>query len=172
MTPNAARGWVLLEMMVSLAIFVMTATAVLSALDRGLSSAERTRDRAKAVDLALSTMVKLEAGLGTVQSLVGPVPAWEPPLVSEGPFDESAPGGFSETIPEDSMWEVEIDTMRSEFPGLTLVTVTVVKRAGLDSESLVASYTLHQLVRLGDEDADTVGELDDMAVEASQGEGR
>lgn len=172
MSRTAARGWVLLEMMVSLAIFVVTALAVLSALDRGIASAERTRDRAKAVDLALSTMVKLEAGLGTVQSLVGPVPAWEPPLVSDGPFDESAPGGFSETVPEDTMWEVEIDTLRSEFPGLTHVTVTVVKRAGMDSDALVASYTLHQLVRLGDEGEDTVGELDDMAVEASRAEGR
>lgn len=170
MKTGTERGWVLLEMMISLAIFVMTAIAMLSAMDRGLSSAERTRDQAKAVDLAVSTMVKLEAGLGTVQSLVGPVPAWEPPLASdEGMFDESAPGGFSETIPEDSMWEIEIDTVRSEFPGLTNVTVTVLKRAGVGSESLVASYSLHQLVRLGEESEDTVGELDDMAVGVSRG---
>ncbi len=170
-TARIARGWVLLEMMVSLAIFAMTALAVLAAIDRGLSSAERTRGQAQAVDLATSTMVKLEAGLGTVQNLAGPVPAWEPPLVSDGPFDESAPGGFSETLPAESLWEIEIDTIRSEFPGLTHVTVTVVKRASPDSESLVASYTLHQLVRLADAEEDVVGELDEIAIEAMQGGG-
>lgn len=164
-------GWVLLEMMVALAIFVLTALAVLGAVDRGLTSAGRTRDYAKAVDLATSTMAKLGAGLGTVQSLSGPVPPWEPPLVSDGPFDESAPGGFSETAPVDTGWEVEVDTVRSEFAGLTHVIVTVVKRPNPDSESLDVSYTLHQLVRLGDEGEDVVGELDDMAVEALRGGG-
>lgn len=171
-TARATGGWVLLEMMVSLAIFAMTALAVLGAVDRGLSSAERTRQQARAVDLATSTMAKLEAGLGTVQNLAGPVPAWEPPMVSDGPFDESAPGGFSEVPPAESGWEIEIDTIRSEFPGLTNVTVTVVKRPSPNSDSLVASYSLHQLVRLANPEDDVVGELDEMAIEAMKGGGK
>lgn len=164
-----SRGWVLLEMLAALAMFVMTALAVLGAIDRGLRSAERTRDQARAVDLARSTMTKLEAGLGTVQSLAGPVPAWEPglePVDPGAPFDESAAGGFSETPPAPSLWEIEIDTMRSEFPGLTHVTVTAAKRASPDGEAVVASWSLHQLVRLGPEGEDSVGELDEMMQEA------
>lgn len=164
-------GWVLLEMMVALAIFVMTALAVLSAVDRGLSGADRTRNAARAVDLACSTMAKLEAGLGTPQTLSGPVPAWEPPLTSDGPFDESVPGGFSETLPPDSLWEVEVDTIRSEFSGLTHVTVTVIRRASPDSDVLLASYTLHQLVRLAPEGDDVVGETDEMSIGPARGPG-
>lgn len=162
-------GWVLLEMMVSLTIFVFMALAVLGAIGQGLSAAERTRDRTQAVDLARSTMAKLEAGLGTVQNLAGPVAAWEPPLDPEAPFDETAGFGFSEIAPMPSPWEVEIDTLPSEFPGLTHVIVTAVKRPSPESDRVVASYTLQQLVHLAPEVEDTVGEIDDIAAGAMRG---
>ena len=169
MPNHARRGWVLFEMMVALTLFVFTSMAVLGAVGQGFTSAQRTRDHAKAVDLARSTMAKLETGLGTPQNLAGPVPAWEPPLDGEAPFDESEAGGFSDLPPLPSLWEVEIDTIPSQFPGLTHAIVTVVKRAGPDSDWLVASYTLQQLVRLAPEGEDTVGEMDDIAAEALRG---
>jgi hypothetical protein len=161
---GGARGWVLLEMLVALAVFTMTALAVLGAMDRGLRSAERTRDSARAVDLARTTMAKLEAGLGTVQSLSGPVPAWSPGLAGGAGFEDEAPAGFEESLPAESLWEVQIETRRSEFPGLTVVLVTAIKRAAPSSERVRASYTLGQLVRLGADEADTVGEFDDLGL--------
>ena len=170
------RGWVLFEMMVALTIFIFMAVAVLGAVNQGLMSAERTRDASKAADLARSTMAKLEAGLGTVQNLAGPVPAWEPTLDADSgadvPFDESAPSGFSEEPPVDSLWEVEIETLPSEFPGLTHVTVTAVRRVSELSERVAASYTLHQLVRLAPETEDSVGELDDIGASVAPPGGR
>lgn len=162
-------AWVLFEMMVALTIFIFTALAVLGAISQGVTAAERTRDRTSAVDLARSTMSKLEAGLGTPQSLAGPVPAWEPPLDPDAPFDETADFGFSEVAPLPSPWEVEIDTIPSQFPGLTHVIVTAVKRPSPESDRVVASYALHQLVRLGPGVRDAVGELDDIAAGASRG---
>lgn len=152
-------AWVLLELLLALTIFVFAAIAVLGAVSQGIAGAERTRDRAKAVDLARSTMARLEAGLGTVQSLAGPVPAWEPemnPGSQPGQFD-AAP---SDMPAPPSLWEVEIDTIASEFPGLTHVTVTAVKRAAPESERLAASFSFHQLVRIGPELDDSVGEID------------
>jgi hypothetical protein len=154
---RSGGGWVLLEMLLALTIFVFTAVAILGAVSQGIAGAERTRDRARAVDVARSTMARLEAGLGPVQSLSGPVPPWEPP-----PGD----GAESESIadvdgpPAQALWEVEIDTEPSDFPGLTHVTVTALKRPVPESERVAASYSLHQLVRLGPEIRDSVGALD------------
>lgn len=157
---RAGRGWVLLEMLLALTIFVFMSIAVLGSVTQGIAGAERTRDRTRAVDLARTTMAKLEAGLGTVQNLAGPVPPWEPPLGGEGLTDESAVFGFGDAPPDPSLWEVEIDTLPSEFPGLTHVTVTAVKRPVPESPRVVASYSLHQLVRLGPDTADAVGGAD------------
>ncbi len=162
-------GWVLFEMMVALTIFVFTALAVLGAVSQGIATAESTRDRAKAVDLARSAMAKLEAGLGTPQSLAGPVLPWEPEPDPDAPFDEHADFGFSEVAPPPSLWEVEIDTIPSEFRGLTHVIVTAVKRPTPESDRVAVSYVLQQLVRLAPETEDTVGELDDIASEAIRG---
>lgn len=156
-------------MMVSLTIFVFTALAVLGAVSQGISTAERTRDRTKAVDLARSTMAQLEAGLGTPQSLAGPVEPWEPEPDPDAPFDEHADLGFSDVAPPPSLWEVEIDTVPSQFRGLTHVIVTAVKRPSPESDLVSVSFVLHQLVRLAPEAEDTVGELDDIAAEAIRG---
>ena len=155
--------------MVALTIFVFTALAVLGAVSQGISSAEQTRDRTKAVDLARSTMAKLEAGLGTPQSLAGPERPWEPEPDPEAPFDENADFGFSEAAPPPSLWEVEVETVPSEFVGLTHVIVTAAKRASAESDRVVVSFVLHQLVRLAPEGEDTIGELDDIATEAIRG---
>lgn len=160
MRPPAGRAWVLLELLLALTIFVFTAIAVLGAIAQGISGAERNRNQMQAVDLARSTMAKLEAGLGTMQNLAGPVPAWEPPLTAETPFEDSTGTGFSETLPPPSLWEVEIDTLASDFPGLTHVTVTAVKRPAPDSEQVVVSFTMHQLMRLGPDVQDSVGAAD------------
>ncbi|HZW10971.1 MAG TPA: hypothetical protein VFF69_13800 [Phycisphaerales bacterium] len=149
------HGWVLLELMLALTIFIFTAIAVLGAVSQGISGAERTRDLTEAVNLARSTMAKLEAGLGTVQNLAGPVPAWEPETASD-PLLGAPDAGFSDIPPAPSLWEVQIETVASEFPGLTQVIVTAVKRPAPESERIVASFALHQLVRLAPDAADAL----------------
>jgi type II secretory pathway pseudopilin PulG len=161
---RARRGWVLFEMMVAFTIFIITAAAVLGAVSQAVTAAERTRDRTKAVDIARSAMAKLEAGLGTAQTLAGPLMPWEPTIDPDAPFDETADFGFSEIAPLPSPWEVEIDTIPSRFPGLTHVIVTATKRPSPESDRIIASYALHQLVRMAPDIEDTVGEIDDMAI--------
>ncbi|MBK7406072.1 MAG: type II secretion system protein [Phycisphaerales bacterium] len=163
------RGWVLLEMILALTIFIFTALTVLGSIAQGIAAAERTRSHAQAVDLARSTMAKLEAGLGTMQNLAGPVPAWEPDAAPTDGADGPGAGGFSDTAPPPSLWEVEIDSLPSPFSGLTQVTVTVVKRPAPDSERVVASYSLHQLVHLLPERQDSVGETDPITTEGARG---
>ncbi len=169
------HGWLLLEMMIALAIFVGIAFVVLGSLGQGVASAQRTRDRARAVDLARSTMAKLEAGLGTPANLSGPVPAWAP---DDEPTDDASVGagvgpaqsvGFDESPRQPTLWEVEIDTLPSDFDGLTHVTVTVVKHDVPESDIAVVSYTLHQLVRLSAQADDSVGEVDALTREAIEG---
>jgi type II secretory pathway pseudopilin PulG len=151
-------GWVLLELLLALTIFVFTAISVLGAVSQGIAGAERTRDLAQAADLARSTMAKLEAGLGTIQNLAGPVPAWDPAAATDAEFSELG-AGSSDSPPLPSLWEIEIDTLASEFPGLTHVTVTAIKRPIPESERIAASFALHQLVRLGPDAADAADPL-------------
>lgn len=166
---SALRGWILLEMTIALTVFVFSAFAILGAMGQGVNRAERTRDQAKAVELARSALAKLEAGLGTPQNLAGPVPAWTPESDPGESFDENADVGFDESLPEPTLWEIEIDTLPSDFAGLTHVSVTAVKRPTPESDRVTASFTLHQLVRLSAGDADVVGDLDDISREAGAG---
>ena len=168
------RGWLLLEMMIALAIFVGTAFVVLGSIRQGISAVQRTRERARAVDLARSTMAKLEAGLGTATNLSGPVPAWQASDASAdadgaAPFDENAAAGFADAPAPPTLWEVEVSTLPGQFPGLTHVAVTVVKHDAPGSNGVAISFTLHQLVRLATAPADSVGGVDALTTQAEEG---
>ena len=166
------RGWLLLEMMIALAIFVGTAFVVLGSIGQGISAVQRTRERARAVDLARSTMAKLEAGLGTATNLSGPVPAWQAsdePADGADQFDENAVAGFADAPAPPTLWEVEVSTIPGQFPGLTHVAVTVVKHDAPDSDGVAISFTLHQLVRLATAPADSVGGVDALTTKAEKG---
>lgn len=168
---GARDGALLLEVMLALAIFVMAGTAILMLVDRTVTGMERVRAMRKAADLARSAMAKMEAGLGTPQSLNGPVRAW-------GADEESAAGpsgegtsvkgsGVLEAAATDSGWELRIDTEPSQFRGLTRVTVKAFK-SGAGDEA-VASYTLRQLVRLSGKGEDVAGGADALAEQAKKG---
>ena len=131
------RGAVLLECVLALALFVACGLVVMSMMDRATNSVVYTRDAEEAVDVARTAMAKIEAGIATPQTLNGPVPVWHDE--EDGTYDESLPTG--------TLWTLEIGTEPSQFDGLTSVTVKAVKQAQGSDEEL-ASYTLHQLVRL------------------------
>jgi hypothetical protein len=139
-------------------------------VDRTLSGLERTRLAAKAADLARSTVARIEAGLGTPQTLDGPVRPW--PESDDGRREEDLTEGIyagGGVAPPPSGWEVEIQTEPSSFSGLTKISVRAFKRAAPGSEQIAAEYTLHQLVRLGGKGEDRAGGEDDLAEEARKG---
>jgi len=144
--PRLKRGAILLECILSLAILVGAGLAVLALIDRASGALAASRDAESAADLARSAMSKLEAGLGSVQTLAGPVEPWR----------DERDGTFDDALPEESPWSIAIDVEPAEFPGLTLVTVTAEKTDPLGRT--LAVYALRQFVRLQSADAAGAGD--------------
>jgi hypothetical protein len=165
------RGALLLEIILALAIFVMAGSAILALVDRTVSGVQKTRGVAKAADLARSTMARIEAGIGTVQTLNGPVRAWPESDDGRAEDDESDDGMIDSggIAPPESGWELQIDTEPSEFTGLAKITIRAFKRAAPDSDQVAAEYTLRQLVRLSGKGEDRAGGEDALAAEAKRG---
>lgn len=148
--PVRPRGGVLLEVVVAIAIFVGAALAVMACVDRAAGALERTRGLQRAADLARSAMSQLEAGLASVVTLNGPVPVLEGTDGPGVPYSGGAAGDG------ESGWELEVQTEPSEFGSLTKVTITAVRRRQ-ESGAVVYSYTLTQLVRLGERAGESAG---------------
>lgn len=141
------RAALLLEVILSLALFVGTALMILAILGRALDALEEARLRQTACDLARSAMSRIEAGIASPESLNGPAHLFDEPL--------NAPG---DDVPVESGWELIVETEPSPFDGLTLVTVTarrVQDPTGPHTaddpdqgQHRAGTYTLRQLVRL------------------------
>lgn len=106
--------------------------AVLALVDHAVDSVATTRDAEEAADIARCAMARIEAGLATPDTLNGPV-KWG----DETDASELSPG---------AAWALEVATEPSQFEGLTKVSVRAYKQGAGDTE--LASFTLHQLVRL------------------------
>ncbi|MGE3107345.1 MAG: hypothetical protein AB7G11_12795 [Phycisphaerales bacterium] len=149
------RGALLLEVMLSLALFVAAGGTVLAVVSQGVGSIRAARERLHALDLARSAMAEIEAGIATVETLNGPAPEWTDP-------DAEVPDDTRE-----SGWELIIETTPTEFDGLTLVSITAARSGGSGIDS--SAYTLRQLVRLRDAAPDSVGDVDDVTRAAERG---
>lgn len=114
---------VLLELMLALAILIALSGAIFGVVSRASSAVEDARLQERAADLARSSMSRIEAGLATPASLSGPA------------VERGREG-----------WMVEARSEASEFPGASLVTVTVTLPDPADPSSVRASFTLRQLV--------------------------
>jgi HAMP domain-containing protein len=161
----ARRGVLLLEALLALAVFIMTGIAILSLVERTTRSLVQARHSAQAADLARSVVAMMEAGIGTPRTLNGPVRPW---AEAQARADERAFGMGGPVQPHQSPWEVRIDVTPSQFQGLTLVTVHALRRAGRNSDRMMASYTLRQLIRLGEAAEERVEE-DALLDEARRG---
>ncbi len=142
---RARRGAVLLEVLLSLALFVGAASFCLAAM-RSLHAALDRADRdQRVIDLARSRMAELDAGLISLQALRG---EWSGAVGSrQGDSLEVDEG------PAQRRFHVDAGTSRSAYPGLTLVEITVTEtQAGLSGAP--ASFTLRQLVALRDAEAE------------------
>jgi hypothetical protein len=159
------RGLFLLEVLLALAIFVMIGIAILSMVSSTGTAVARSRDAARAADLARSAMAMLEAGISTPRTLNGEVRSWSEAQLREDEFAF----GFGGDSGGGAGWELEIGTEPSEFDGLTRVTVHAFRRVSRNSDQLAASYTLRQLVRLSAAADDEAGEEDPLMEEARRG---
>jgi Tfp pilus assembly protein PilV len=137
------RGALLLEALLSLALFSMTALAVLSIVRQSIGRLEDAELRLEAADLARSAMSVIEAGLVEPAAIAGPVP--EGGLLAEADADS---GGVDMNPDIDSEWLLDIETEPSAFDGLTEVAVTARRVSLTGVERTEASFTLRQLVRL------------------------
>ena len=114
------------------------------------------------MDLARSALSRIEAGIETPETLNGPVPEWQ---------DEDSTAEFEDAPPAPTGWELSIRTTpfggtgrgggAAGSGGLTLVEVTALRRDPGRAAPAV-TVTLRQLVRLGAEAEDRVGDLDDI----------
>lgn len=146
-------GAMLLEVVVSFAIFVVAALAVLSSVQRATSAAVLARDQSHAMDLARSAIAKIESGIARPETLNGPVPPWDRSDAGESTSGESGdPVGLSASSQVSPVrptgWELEILTRPTVYDGLTAVTVVARRRRGESGGALSASFSLTQFVRL------------------------
>lgn len=168
------RGAVLIEIMLSLAIFAMAAMVLSGVMSRAAGASDRAAWAAQAEDLARSAMARIEAGIATPQSLNGPVRDWDSDReATEGDEQADPFGGAAVDMraDQDERWHLEIETERSSFSGLAKVSVTAMKRDE-QTDRRLSTYTLHQLVRLRDTDEDEIGEQDELMDAAEQGDRR
>jgi type II secretory pathway pseudopilin PulG len=151
-----------MEMMLALAVFVGAALAILSAIGQSAASLAAAKERQRAADLARSALSRIEAGIDTAETLSGPVPEWQ---------DEESDPEFDDSPPAPTGWELTIRTTpfggvgrggeAATGGGLTLVEITALRRDPGRAAPAV-TFTLRQLVRLGAEGEDRVGDLDDI----------
>lgn len=164
-----ARGAILLELMIAVALLVMASLAISASLRDGMMSLQRSKDEALAGDMARSIVAMVEAGLARPEQFDGPMPSWDAdterwegdPLIDALDLAQANAGGVVDG------WFVTAESEPTSFAGLTKLIVTV-ERLG-DAGVPTASRTLVQLVRLRDDAEDTIGgegELSELADEA------
>ena len=119
---NARRGSVLLEILLSIALFAGAAVFTLMALRNALAGTQRAAVRMRAVDLAASRMAEIERG-----------------IESEADGSPADPDGL----------RIAVETEPSAFPGLVLTTVRVLGPAGEGTAGGEEReiFALRQLVR-------------------------
>ena len=150
------RGALLLELLVALAIFVGSATAVLAMVRKGVEGVGTAGEMLWAADLAASAYAQIEAGIASAATLDGPVPVW---------VDESAGVLGDDLPPMPSGWELEIDTQPAEFGNLTRLSVTARRVEG------GAAFTVEGLIKTLTP-ADLLIEEDELARELEEAERR
>lgn len=135
-TPRMARGALLLEILVALAILVPASLAIISLVGRSMDTLGEMRDRAHAADLARSAVAMIESGAQSAESLIGPAGRR---LADDGTVEQG--DGL------DRAWELSIASEPGVQPGLMLLVVTA-SRSGRGPSGDPAGFTLRQYVKL------------------------
>jgi hypothetical protein len=145
----------LLEVVLSVVLFVGAASFCLAATNSLFGTLERIDRRQRAVDLARSKLAELEAGQVALAELRG---EWSG-AVGSRLEDEDL-----ELEPRGPVWEIDVETSPSEYQGLTLVELTVSEitgEAGPEDARPGLSFTLRQLMALREADPEAY-ETDEM----------
>lgn len=145
-------GAILLEVLLSLALFVVTSLTLLSVISQSIEGLRRSQDRLLAADHARNAMAQIEGGIARPETLNGPVAPWnerqeetiDPSFIGFDPDDAPAPEFFDEPA-----WALEIETEPTEHTGLMLVSVRAhrIDETGYEYGG-APSFTLRQFVRL------------------------
>ena len=140
------RGAMLLEVVLSVVLFVGAASFCLAATSSLFGTLERIDRRQRVIDLARSKLTELEAGQVALGELRG---EWSG-AVGSRLEDEDL-----ELQPRGPAWEIDVETSPSEFRGLTLVELTVSEitdETGPEDAGTGVSFTLRQLMALREAD--------------------
>lgn len=167
---STRRGAILFEVLLSIAIFAGAALFVLSASRNAVDQQYKSMRQQQAVDLASSMLAELETGRLSLFELRDGLPR---SLGSNDTFREQIDERFES---DGRRWGVEVNTERSEIPGLTLVILTVFDTTSMDalaqdSEQATVKCTLRQLMALREEDAEDYRPdemLEDLPVERGE----
>lgn len=148
------RGAVLLEAIISLAIFLAVAAFVLTASRQSLEATRMASLEARGADVARSALAAIDAGLVSTAALDGGDELLEA-IGAIDPADE-----LDTFASETGRWQLDVVIDPSEFTGLSLATVTAAwVAAGTDGGGLsevgaetdaTVSIVLRGLVRLND----------------------
>ncbi len=133
----------LLEVTLSIALFVGAATFCIAVTRSLFSSLDQAGRRHFAADIARSKLAELEAGLTSIQDLRGP---W---AGNVGSRSRDASDLDERAAPR---WQLDVRTSPSPFRGLSLVELTVSELPDAAPEPV--EFTLRQLVALREQDAE------------------
>ncbi len=138
--PPKRRGALLLEVLLSIALFAGASAFALGAARSVFDALDRSKRQQAALDIARSKMAELEAGLITVRDLRS---QWTGEIgSSQADLDFDTPHGGLD-------WTIEVQTFPSEFGGLNLVELTVTELTDQTSDDggfVPMSFTLRQLM--------------------------
>jgi type II secretory pathway pseudopilin PulG len=137
---RARPAAILLEATLAIAIFVMAAAAILSALGQATTTFTRAREQELLADLARSALSQIESGAARAETLDGPVAAWPALLSAESQAAGNSPASGR------SRYELKIQTAPTETTGVIMVTVEALKLDDRNEKS--DSFVLHQAVVL------------------------
>jgi hypothetical protein len=145
-----ARGGILLEAMIALALFVGAALTILRATSQAAAAVDKAATLQHAVDIATTRLAELETGIVSLADLQAGL---DEPRPEFDVFDANTP---SERL------RVEARTERSIFAGLMLLELSVVdsEQAAFDGGAR-SIFTIRKLVRVREEEVDAY-EQDDL----------
>lgn len=147
-TTKARRGALLLEVLISIALFAGTAAFTLGAANSVFDALDRAKREQEAIDIARSKMAELQTGMISVRDLRS---QWS------GDIGSYQPDADFDSLASSLRWMIEVQTSPTEFTGLSLVELTVSELEEQFPDQAgraVISFTLRQLLPLSQEDAE------------------
>lgn len=136
-----SSGAILLEILISLALFVTAGSIILVSTTSMTSALVRSRDRQIAFDLAVAKMAELEAGLTTAEQL-------HDSLIDVSLLSEAGREGVDAAGSGRERWRVVVETEPSRFTPLTNVTIRIFEARGRRGGEDAPFAVIHQLLRL------------------------